>query len=359
VTLRNPSERSEPVFRSKPKKRAKREEKMEELPREQQREPIHREKGDIAYFSKMSFICEDIRVSCQVRLKHLKKLGKESPDTEHLLALAWPLEQFADGRLAEMVLNHPVWPWAKRVKGIGQENLPKVLGLIEGFGHHYPTGDQSIPPHCLYRPIEPYMELDKTTGQPVEKEGIWVEGIERLTLPSKLWKYSGMAVKDGVAVKREAGTKLEYNSQLRMAFFRLATSLMRGQGIWYTGGEPTLGFSRGYEGHREVLTARKNQQGYRIIPTPKKRICPKHGPVEKKAAKYCPICGTKLSLKAEGPGVIYQGHLHLMALRLMLKDFQLCLWRVWREALGLPTPDSYGEARLQEPRIDPWKMVDR
>lgn len=321
-------------------------------------EPVHKEKGDLAYFADMAFAVEHVRVSAMVRLKHLAKLRKGSPDTDRLLELATALENFVDGKLADVIVSHPTWSWAQRIKGVGRENLPKVVGLIEAFGKHYPPGDPLIPPYVT-RPVETYWEIDRATGEPVEKQGIWVAGIERLSMPSKLWKYSGEYVSDGHAARREAGKKLAFNADLRMAFFRLATSLMRAQGIWYSGGDPDAGYSRGYEGHKAVIRSMKEAAGYKIVPTPRERMCLTCGPVVKKAAKFCPTCGERLATKTEPPGVLYEGHLHAMALRLLIKDFQVCLWRVWREALKLPVVDSYPVAHLAHPRLDPWKMVDR
>lgn len=329
----------------------------EDLLAEEEKPRVYKEKGELAYFTNMSFIAERMRVAPTVRLAHLEKLHKSSPDTERLLELVIPVEKYIDGVLAALIEPHPTWPWAKRSKGIGKENFPKCVGRIEKFGKYYPPGDPKIPPYVT-RPLETYWELDRK-GNVVEKQGIWVEGIERLSLPSKLWKLSGQSVKDGHAARRERGVKLSFDSVLRMAFHRLNISLMRAGGIWYSGGDSEQGYSRGYQGHKKVIIDKKTVEGYKIIPTPKERECPNCGPVDVKVGKYCPNCGETLSLKKEGPGILYTGHVHNMALRLMGKDFQLCLWRVWREALGLPVADSYGEARHGHVRIDPWKMVDR
>lgn len=320
---------------------------------------IYREKGDLAYFAAAAFATERVRVSAQVRLSHLAKVGRASPDTERLLELAQGAESYVDGRLAHYILPHITWPWASRQKGVGKENLPKVVGLIESFARYYDIGDPLIPPFVTREP-EPYLTIVR--GDVVEKVGIWVEGIERLSLPSKLWRYAGYDVDPatGRARRREPGVKLGFNSELRMALSRMASSLLRAGGIWYQGGDRDQGFSRGYLGHREVSTATLAARGFTVVPTPRERMCLAcNTAVVLKKARWCPDCGGPLTLKEEPPGYFFQGHLHQRVIRLMMKDWTLCLWKVWREGLGLPTPAPYDEARLAHPTLKPWLMVDR
>lgn len=326
---------------------------------EEQEEPrVYREKGDLAYFADVALAIEKMRVSLQVRIAHLAKTGRRSLDTEELLKKIWPAEKYVDARLAHLIVEHPTWPWASRIRGIGKENYPKVVGLIEAFGTFYDVGDPMIPPYITREP-EPYQKVVK--GKVVDKIGIWVEGIERLSMPSKLFKYAGHTVDEtGKAVRRKVGEKIGFNAQLRMALFRLGQSLLRIKGIWYYGGDPSDGYSRGYEGHRKVIESMKEAQGFKIIATPSGRMCPTCKVVVKeKATKHCPDCNVKLIPKEEGPGELFQGHLHLMAMRRMLKEFELCLWLVWRQELGLPIPRPYDVERLGKKLIDPWKMVDR
>ena len=132
---------------------------------------------------------------------------------------------------------------------------------------------------------------------------------------------------------------------------------MRAEGIWYQGSAED-GCSLGYQGYRSRIIQRKEARGIKIIPTPKERMCPNCNiAVTAKKTQYCPTCGTKLTLKNEPPGYLFTGHLHLMAMREMLKDFSLCMWLVWREALGLPVTQPYKVVKLNHKPIDPWKMV--
>lgn len=314
-----------------------------------EQETVHREKGELAYWADMALLIERARVAAQVRIKHLARRKLMSPDTEDFYERARGLEEYVDGWMAARVADHPTWPWASLIKGIGKENLPKVLGLIEKFGTWYDPEDPRIPVYVSREP-EPYMAL--VEGEPVEKVGVWVAGIERLTLPSKLWKYSGLAVDPdtGRAPKRAGGKKLGFNAELRTMLYRLGTSLLRAGGTWYV-------FYT--ERHQEIVD-RCLARGGKILPTPRARMCPAcEVEVTKKATFYCPTCGGPLALKDEPPGVLWKGHVHLMALRETIKQWELCLWLVWRQALGLPMSQPYSVAFLGHQPIDPWQMVDR
>lgn len=316
------------------------------------------EKGDLAYWADTAFNAENLRLPAQIRIAHLAKVDRVSPAMEDFLKLARSTEDFVDGQLANAILSHPTWPWASRILGVGKENYPKVVGLIEKFGRHYDIGDPMIPSYVSRSP-EKYKVIVK--GKVVEKVGIFVAGIERLTTPSKLSKYEGLSVdkETGETPKRRAGHKLTFNMDLRMALYRLSSSLLRAKGIWYYGSKAD-GYSLGYEGYRGRIVDRAEARGIKIVPTPKERMC-LHCNVEvkEKQTTYCPTCGEKLSLKTEPPGYLYLGHLHMMAMREMIKDFSLCTWLVWRQALGLPMTEPYKVVKLNHKPIDPWKMVDR
>ncbi|KKL79457.1 hypothetical protein LCGC14_2014620, partial [marine sediment metagenome] len=257
--------------------------------------------------------------------------------------------------------------WASRTKGVGKENFPKIIGLIDAFGHYYDVGDPWIPSYVTRQP-ETYFIYDAVKDETLEKEGVFVQGIERVTLPSKLTKYAGLHVVNGHAAKMEAGHKAAFNSDLRMALFRLGQVLIKqvtysklqpgqkkedreitGKGKW----------RQRYDSAYAELEARFKAEGVKIIATPKGRFCPLcQIEVEKKATLYCPDCNSKLSLKNEPEGYKYKGHVNAMALREMIKDWLLCLWLVWRKAEGLPMTEPYKVARLGHKPVNPWAMVD-
>ncbi len=206
------------------------------------------------------------------------------------------IEDVLVGHVNPVIKSHPAWKWAKRVKGIGPENLAKVVGLIEK----------------------------------VERDGKF--GIECFDTPSKVVRYCGFAVIDGKAEKRVIGEKLHYNSELRSMLWRLGNNLNMATGK----------FHQFYLGGKEYLEWRYQRDGARIIPTPTSKFCPEcHVQVQVKTAKYCPDCDTRLAKKQEPEGVIFEGHLHNQALRRMIRMFIIQLYTAWREELGLPVRIPY------------------
>lgn len=136
-----------------------------------------------------SLSIEKVRVRTQVRQSHLKIQGRQDSETDKLLERLEKLEAYVDGRVAQHIIVHPAYPWFSRVKGVGKENIGKVIAPVD---------------------------------------------INKASTISSLWKFAGMSVEDGKAPKREkGGGKLTYNSQLRTMCWRLGSSLMRAKGKFY------------------------------------------------------------------------------------------------------------------------------
>lgn len=258
-----------------------------------------------------SLAIEKPRVASEVRLAHLKLQNKEDPETEELLRRQKSLEEYVDGRVAQLVKEHPAYPWFSLVKGVGRENIGKVVGPID---------------------------------------------IGKAHTISALWKFSGFAPdKEGKAMRRvKGGGKLEYNSQLRSMCWRLATSLKRARGKFY----------HYYLKEKDKYIERFLNQGYKILPTPQgKWACSNCGMSWARKRDITPCCDNptiEKKLREEPPGVIWLGHLDAMAVRKMIKLFLGCLWLVWREAEGLPVTEPYAIDRLGHTKlISPWEMVDK
>jgi hypothetical protein len=131
---------------------------------------------------------EKLRVAAQVRQSHLKLQGRSDKETDDLLEEMRKLEDYADGRVASLIQEHPAYPWFSRVKGVGKENIGKVVGLVD---------------------------------------------INKADTPSSLWKFAGYSVENGVAPKRvKGGGKLAYNSRLRSMCWRLGSSLIKYDGCF-------------------------------------------------------------------------------------------------------------------------------
>ncbi|GAI59269.1 unnamed protein product, partial [marine sediment metagenome] len=70
---------------------------------------------------------EKLRVASEVRQSHFALKGKQDPETDELHRRLKDLEEFVDGRVADLIRGHPAYPWFSRVKGVGNENIGKVV----------------------------------------------------------------------------------------------------------------------------------------------------------------------------------------------------------------------------------------
>ncbi len=302
------------------------------------------QRSQLVVMADAALAIEGIRVAAQVRLNHLAKRGAICPRTTELLRRSQELEDWADDDLANLVLDHPAAHWFTRVNGTGGELIGKVLGYIEKFGRFYDLGDSMIPLDVKREPIT--ITITKG-GKEEEKQVVWVAGIERLTTPGKLHKYAGLVE----GQRPEAGKKIGYNADLRTMLFRLGTSMLKQKGKYFDF----------YIRYKAGLMARYERQGVKVMPTPMERTCiPCAKPVRLKSAKFCPDCGGKLTLKNEPEGVKWEGHVHMMCMRRMIKLFVDHLWQVWREAEKLPVRQPYAVEYLGHSTIiTPWEMCDR
>jgi hypothetical protein len=239
---------------------------------------------------------EKLRVASQVRISHLAKRGRQDSDTEELHKRLVDLEKYVDGRVAAHLKLHPAYPWFSHVKGVGRENIGKVIG-----------------------PVRVAPETDDDGNELPYADTI-----------SALWKFAGLSVEDGKAPKRKVGEKLSYNSRLRSMCWRLGSSLLRAKGKFY----------EYYLSQKEQYEQRYLNNGVNIVPATS---------LPKKDGK-----------KTEGDGYISEGHVHNQALRKTIKLFLACLWLEWREGLGLPVTKPYAIDHLMHVSfIDPAKMKDK
>lgn len=156
-------------------------------------------------------VIEKLRVASQVRQTHLSLQGRKDIETDELLKRINDLEKYVDGRVAVFIKGHPAYHWFSKVKGVGKENIGKVVGLVD---------------------------------------------IEKANTISALWKFSGFSVENGHSPKRSKGEKLCYNSQLRSMCWRLGSSLLRAKGKFYDY----------YLKEKEKYIQRYENQGVKIVP---------------------------------------------------------------------------------------------
>lgn len=195
MQLRNPGAMSEPLTKRKPYQTSEPRNKRNPFSRS---EPATRSAGVHPRLEKLSnsmpalvdaaLAIEKLRVASEVRQSHLARQGKSDTETNELHRRLVDLENYVDDRVAALLKTHPAYPWFSRVKGVGEENISKVIGLLD---------------------------------------------IEKADTISSLWKFAGFAPVDGKAEKRQKGVKLHYNSPLRSMCWRLANSLLRTRGKFY------------------------------------------------------------------------------------------------------------------------------
>jgi len=220
------------------------------------------------------------------------------------------LEAYVDGEIAKKIEDHPAWPWFSRVKGVGDENIAKIVGLL----------DISKAPH-----------------------------------PSSFCMYAGFAPdEDGKSMKRVKGEKVRYNQQLRSMCWRLSVGLKMAQGVFYDY----------YIKEKEKYLGRFANQGIKVLPTPAgKYVCANCGESFTKKPGIADCCNNqKISkvVREEPAGVMWLGHVDNMAVRKMIKLFLICLHIEWAIAVGLPAPTPYPIGQLGHSHIiTPEEMTDR
>lgn len=151
-------------------------------------QPTKPERSSLVFLVDALLSVEKQRVAVNVRHSHLKLNDRTDSDTDAVLEQLQGVEDFITRRVAAYVKAHPAQPWFSRVKGIGEENIAKIIGLVD---------------------------------------------ITRANSVSSLWKFAGFDVQNGHSPKRQAGQKLSYNSQLRSMCWRVASSLLKANGKFY------------------------------------------------------------------------------------------------------------------------------
>jgi len=169
---------------------------------------------------------EKLRVSVQIRNIHLKKEGKGDRVCEDLEGMLRQVENFIEDKISLKIETHPAEPWFSKVKGIGRENIAKVVGLID---------------------------------------------IKEARYISSLWKYAGLHTVNGKAPKPRRGQKVEYNPTMRAVCWRLGQSLIRARGKFY----------EYYQNEKTKYKMKYLNQGYKVVPS-------SDLPKDKRGRKYEP-----------------------------------------------------------------------
>lgn len=300
-----------------------------------------------------------IETSLKIRRSHLKKRGEVDEVTDEALERIGLLTKWGYGIVGSMITAHPAYPWFSKIRGVGHENIAKILVDIRIKEEFSPKG--------------------KPLG--------YAKNI------SSLWSYAGMGVtSDGIAVKRAVGTVSPFNMELKTMCWRLGTAILQaglrqkcsvcgelvGRASTMEDADPdkqhtckgatftTVSLSKfgwKYLEFKEAYQKRILSEGKRILPTPTGNwACMNCGVSWGKKADITECCDDQeigKKVKSEPPGVVYEGHVHNYAVRKMVKLFLACLWLVWRDMEGLPVTCPYPIDILGHSGIiEPWEMID-
>lgn len=147
-----------------------------------------------------------------------------------------------------------------------------------------------------------------------------IDDINRFATVSKLWAFSGWAVRDGRREYNQKGKTSGYNHKLKSICWQIGDSFLKQQTPVYT----------------DVYYVEKERL-QRLHPDTLCRDCKELWSKEH---------------KAKGHKQMYNPlHLHNMAQRKMVKIFLQHLWVRWRESEGLPVTAPYAEAILGHTNI--------
>jgi len=130
------------------------------------------------------------RLSVQGRKRKLEERG-QTTGHDWLLNSLQSLERQIEREIASEWHNHFLYPSLSRIKGAGDELLPKLIGYIEA----------------------------------VSREEDGVHGIACFDTLSQLWTFTGY----GLPQHKEAGEKLHYNPELKSLLWKLGDSFIKHQ----------------------------------------------------------------------------------------------------------------------------------
>lgn len=147
---------------------------------------------------------------------------------------------------------------------------------------------------------------------------------------SSFWKYAGLSVSEGRAVKREKGKKADYNPTAKVLCWKIASSFIKCRSPFY----------------RPLYDKAKLEEAEKLRH-------PEEDPGN------CPMfasCSARLSKTAERKGrevkkLPCKKHIDYRARRKMVKRFLADLWCVWRSLEGLPVTEPYAVQILGHSKV--------
>jgi hypothetical protein len=150
--------------------------------------------------------------------------------------------------------------------------------------------------------------------------------------PSSFWKFCGLHVEGGRAVKREKGKKLGFSVEMRTFAWKIADSFVK---------KRTPVYRRIYD---EAKVRESEKLGH---PEKDPENCPMYAECMKRLEEKARRTGKEATEKPP-----CKLHIDYRARRKMVKRFLADLWARWREIEGLPVTEPYAIGILGHDRDD-------
>jgi len=208
-------------------------------------------------------------------------------------------------------------------------NRLRQMGTVEGVNpNHLKLLEQEIRQYIQAQikgyPITVYLRGIRGIGPILAGGLISYFDVHKAKHVSSFWKYAGLAVEDGKAVKRRHGEKTDYNPLVKVLMWKVADSFLKQRTPVY----------------RDIYDeVRLNENKKLNNPLGNPKNCPQYSECLKKLKKAkTPSC---------------KMHIHRRACRIMVKRFLSDLWLNWRKLEGLPITEPYvigvlGHSKLTE-----------
>lgn len=143
---------------------------------------------------------------------------------------------------------------------------------------------------------------------------------------SSFWKYAGLHVEDGQAVRRIKGKKLGFNIRVRTFCWKIGDSLLKQRTPFY----------------RDIYDEAKIKEAEKLRhPEKDPHNCPVHETCLKR------LSAKAKRLKQSTKELPCKKHIDYRARRKMIKRFLLDFWLAWRKLEGLPISEPYAIAVLK------------
>lgn len=148
---------------------------------------------------------------------------------------------------------------------------------------------------------------------------------------SSMWKYAGLSVENGKAIRRKRGKKLEYSPRVKVLMWKVADSFIKQRTPFY----------------RDIYDNAKESENLKLgNPIENPKNCPHYAECMKRLKKAkIPAC---------------KMHIHLRAIRKMIKYFLGDYWLFARKIEGLSVTEPYGHKAMasEKPKVPKRAIIE-